>query len=564
MPDKIDNVAVRFERIAAARPDQIAIATPTGIGKRNYIASTKRAYRKITFAQLSRRVNRVADGLQSLGFAPGDRIVLLVPFGEDFITLVFALLKLNVTLILIDPGMPRKYLLDSLSQSQPDGFVAIGKAQLIRKLYQRRFPKAFKNVVVGRRMELLGLPGLLRLPRYENLLRQTHAHAVLAPTFRDTPAAIIFTTGSTGPPKGVLYTHETFNSQIDQLVERYEIEPGGTDLACFPLFGLFNAVMGTTTIIPDMDSIRPANIDPPRLLDAIDQWHINQAFGSPALWKAMAKFTDATNRTCPSLRLVLSAGAAVPVPTLASLKKLVAADGEIFTPYGATESLPVASISASEVLDQTAARTLDGAGTCVGKKFAQIEWKIIAITDEPLPTIDLATELPAGELGEIIVCGPVVSKQYVTRTDQNALHKIQDGDSIWHRIGDVGYLDQQQRFWFCGRKSQRVVLADGSTLFTEPCEAIINTHPLVSRSALVGVGPSEAQQPVVVLELQDYPSLKSDVEAQQRILREVRDLASKHMVTAKLEDYRVYPGTLPTDIRHNSKIFREQLRDWAG
>ena len=143
------------------------------------------------------------------------------------------------------------------------------------------------------------------------------------------------------------------------------------------------------------------------------------------------------------------------------MRRLLPDDCDIHTPYGATEALPVASIAASEVLAETAAKSMTGAGTCVGRHFPGIEWKVIRITDEPIATIGEAEELPTGEIGELIVRGPVVTTEYVTRTDCNPLHKIVDPSGFWHRLGDVGYLDGE-RFWFCGRKSHRVITASGT------------------------------------------------------------------------------------------------------
>jgi acyl-coenzyme A synthetase/AMP-(fatty) acid ligase len=442
-----------------------------------------------------------------------------------------------------------------LEQSQPEGFVAIPAAHAVRMALRHRFPKAKLNVTVGRRFGFLPKPTLSQLEGTPSAIYQP------PPITLDSPAAVIFTTGSTGPPKGVLYTHRTFNSQIDQLVEHYQIQPGGKDLSGFPLFGLFNAVMGTTTVIPDMDPTRPADVDPPRLLDAIDQWGINQAFGSPALWTTVGRYASENRRKVPSLKRVFSAGAPVPPRVLEMIRSIMAEDGEMYTPYGATESLPVASIESREVLLETAEKCQQGAGTCVGQRFSGIQWKVIAIDDGPLETIDQVRVLAAGEIGELMVCGDVVTHQYVTRTDQNALHKVKDGERIWHRMGDVGYLDERGRFWCCGRKSHRVQTACGP-MFTEPVEAIFNTHPQVYRSALVGIGAVGEQEPVVIVEPWPEHTPDDSMKAEQ-LKAQLRKIGQAHPLTRSVDQILIYPKRLPTDIRHNSKIFREQLVPWA-
>jgi acyl-CoA synthetase (AMP-forming)/AMP-acid ligase II len=265
-----------------------------------------------------------------------------------------------------------------------------------------------------------------------------------------------------------------------------------------------------------------------------------------------------------SVRRVLSAGAAVPSHLLASIKDSIHPEGEVHTPYGATEALPVASISGAEVLGETRALTERGAGVCVGRRFPHVEWQIIEIDDGPIPQLAAARPLPAGQIGELIVHGPAVTREYVTCREANALAKIADGESLWHRTGDVGYLDRQDRFWYCGRKSQRVVTATG-TLFTEQCEAILNQHPGVVRCALVGIGPPGGQRPAIVAEpyVEELIRWRALRAARERLLAELGDLAAAHEVTSGIDQFLLC-RTLPVDIRHNSKIFREKLAAWAA
>ncbi|MCH5373537.1 MAG: AMP-binding protein, partial [Planctomycetes bacterium] len=320
-----------------------------------------------------------------------------------------------------------------------------------------------------------------------------------------------------------LYRHGNFDSQVDELRDFYRIQPGEIDLPGFPLFALFNCAMGVTTVVPDMDPTRPAAVDPRNIIEPIHDWQVTQAFGSPALWNVVGRYCEEHSIQLPTLRRVLSAGAPVPPHVLRRMKNAIHPEGDVHTPYGATESLPVASISASQVLSDTAARSAQGAGTCVGHRFPRIQWKIIQIADDPLETIQQVRELPRGEIGEIIVKGPVVTSEYVTRTEANAEHKIQDGGDVWHRIGDVGYLDDQDRFWFCGRKSHRV-LTDQGPMYSVPCEAILNGHEAVYRSALVGVGPAGRQRPVFVVEpWPEYFPLSA--QARQKLLEELLALA---------------------------------------
>lgn len=551
------NVGLRLSETARRNPGGVAVAMPRGRD-----AAGKRVYESLTFRELDDDSNLLADGLAVMGVRPGTKLVLMVPPSIDFISLVFAMFKAGVVSVLIDPGMGRRNLIRCLAESDPEGFIGIPLAQAVRTVLRQRFPRAVHNVTVGRRWFWGGRT--IRQLRARKLSKGFRPAATKA----EDRAAIIFTTGSTGPPKGVLYRHGNFNQQADEIRDFYNIQPGEIDLPGFPLFALFNCAMSVTTIIPDMDPTRPAKVNPRNIIEAVNDWQVTQAFGSPAVWNVVGQYCEENKIVLPTLKRVLSAGAPVPPHVLKRMKAAIPPDGDVHTPYGATEALPVASISASEVLAETAAQSALGKGTCVGRHFPGIEWKVIRITDEPIATIVEAAELPPGEVGELIVRGPVVTTEYVTRTDCNPLHKIKDGDGFWHRMGDVGWLEgnsPSDRFWFCGRKSHRVITANG-TLYTIPCEAIFNQHPWVYRSALVGAGPRGRQRPVIVAE----PNRRLAPQESGRLVGELYHLADPHPHLADIQEEDIFLtggkgglATLPVDIRHNAKILREVVARWA-
>ncbi len=537
------NVATLMHEQARLRHEQVAI-----------VDSQHGTYRTITFRELDENSDRIATALRDWGVPQGARLALLVPPSIEFITLVFALFKAGVVSILIDPGMGKQHLIDCLAAARPEGFVGIPRAQLARLLFRKRFPHARWNVTVGRRWCWRGLT-------LDELLREKQTRPFVCPTQADDPAAIIFTTGSTGPPKGVLYRHGNFLQQVAEIRARYSIEPGGVDLACFPLFGLFNAALGLTTVIPDMDATRPARVDPAKIVQAVRDWQVTQSFGSPAVWHRVGPYCQQQRIVLDSLRRVYSAGAPIPPRVMQTMLACLPNDADMQTPYGATEALPVASISAHEVLGETRAKWAAGAGTCVGPCFPQIDWKVIRIVDGPIASLNEIDELPRGEIGELIVRGAVVTREYVTRVESNALAKIADADQVWHRMGDVGYLDDRDRFWFCGRLAHRVTTS-GGPLYTDPCEGIFNQHPRVARSALVGVGPAGIQTPVMIVEpLAEHWPRQTDEERQ--FIAELRALGQQHYVTRGIDQF-LFHRSFPVDIRHNAKIFREKLAVWAA
>jgi olefin beta-lactone synthetase len=610
------NVARRLSEMAQARPEAIAVVEPL-----DYDSHGKRQYRHVTFRELDQDSDRIAAGLRQMGVQRGTKLAVLVRPGIDFVSLVFALLKAGAVAILIDPGMGRRNLIRCLADAEPEGFIAIPIVQAVRYLLPRRFPRhrVRFNVTVGRRwfwdgvtlQQLRGRPNastISPLPLGEGqgvraCSSANRPHPNPLPegegTTSDEPAAIIFTTGSTGPPKGVLFTHGNFDAQVEQIRDFYGIKPGEIDLPCFPLFGLFNCAMGVTAVIPDMDPSRPAQVDPAKIIEAARDWSATQTFGSPAIWDRVGGYCQSHGVSLPTVRRVLSAGAPVPAEVLRRMKTCIHPDGDIHTPYGATEALPVASISASEVLGTSgsplplgegqgvrassgqaensrvagqSALTLTlsqrerglwqvGAGVCVGRTFAHAEWKVIRIVFGPIRSLDEAQELPTGEIGELIVRGPQITREYVTRRESNALAKIADGTGFWHRMGDSGYLDDSGRFWFCGRVAHCVRTPAG-LMHPIRCEAIFNQHPDIRRSALVGVGPPGRQRPVIVLE-PHKGRMPRRRQAREILLDEIRQLGAANPLTAGISDFLFHPA-FPVDIRHNAKIFREKLAVWAS
>lgn len=547
------NIAARLSQTAREMPDAAGVIVA---GRRD--RSGRQSYRSWTFAELDRDSSAIARGLIALGVKPQTRLALLVRPGLDFLSLVFGLFKAGAVIVLIDPGMGKRRVLQCLADARPQGFVALPVVHAVRLLVRRRFPEASSNVTVGRRW----FWGGSTLEQVRRLSQQASAAGIRVPVdvSASDPAAIIFTTGSTGPPKGVLYTHGTFGRQVNEIRERYEIRPGEIDVGCFPLFALFNAAMGVTTIVPRMDFSRPAQADPRNIIDCIRDQQATQSFASPAVWNIVGRHCEERGIELPSLRRVLSCGAPVPAHVLRRVKARIHTEGEVHTPYGATEALPVASIAAAEVLAETQPLTEQGRGVCVGRKFPGIEWKVVRIVPGPIPVLADADELPSGQIGELIVRGEVVTREYVNRPEANAGGKIRESDAIWHRMGDAGYLDAIDRFWFCGRVAHRVTTAAGP-MFTIPCEAIFNVHPRVFRSALVGVGPAAGERPVIVVEPEpgQFPKGRA---ARLQFEAELRELAQGNPLTAGIEDF-LFHSSFPVDIRHNSKIFRERLAVWA-
>lgn len=542
------NIARLLEQQAMERPRQRAVVFPE---KRDRFGNM--AWTHLSFADLNRLTDEYARGLVQRGVKRGDRVSLLVKPCLEFIPLTFAIFKVGALPVLIDPGMGREGFLACIARIRPRVLIGEPLAQLIRLFFRKDFQSVELSITNGTHTGIWGgvtIEGL-RVPG-----------TVPFPTARcgfDDEAAILFTSGSTGPAKGVTYTHGIFDGQTRAIQEMYGIEPGEVDLACFPLFGLFSMAMGMTVVIPEMDPTKPAQADPKKLVEAIEAHGCTSAFGSPAIWKNLALWGRDSGLKLPTMKRILMAGAPVPVWMHEAFQRIFDADGtgataQLHTPYGATESLPVATIGSHTILRETAQRTRHGKGVCVGHPAPGMTVRVIRIEDGPIATWSDDWLLPPGEIGEFVAEGTVVTQEYKDEPAHTAAAKIRKDGRMVHRMGDVGYLDEQGRLWFCGRKSHMVTCSDGTRMFPVPCEAIFNEHKDVYRSALVGVGGA----PGLVVELE--PGTRRPV---AELKAELLAIARDNALVERVQTFWFHPG-FPVDVRHNAKIHRGQLAAWAA
>ncbi|MDA1139837.1 MAG: fatty acid CoA ligase family protein [Planctomycetota bacterium] len=543
------NIAAHLPAMAKKQPETLAVACPIRRGPDGQMN-----YAQLSFDELNRESDLLAGGLEQIGIRRGVRTVLMVKPSLEFFALTFAIFKTGAVPVFVDPGMGFHNLKQCLREAEPDAFVGISKAHAARVTLGWARQTLKHLVTVGRRW----FWGGYSLPEIRQLGQAAGAYKMPDTNPGDT-AAILFTSGSTGVPKGAVYTHSNFTAQVKALRMLYDIQPGEIDLPTFPLFALFDPALGMSAIIPEMDATRPAFVEPRNILEPIERFKVTNMFGSPALIRRVAFSNEAAGKKLDSLKRVISAGAPVPSEVLEQFSKLLPEGTQIHTPYGATESLPVASIGSREILGETRKATDKGKGVCVGRPVDEAEVFVIRITDEAIGEWAEDLPVPDGEIGEITVRSPMVTRRYHNREESTLLAKIKDtrgsNDEVFHRMGDLGYFDEKGRLWFCGRKAHRVQ-TDSETLFTVCCEAVFNVHNKVFRTALVGVGNPGQQRPVLCVELQegagDWSTVQSDLQK----------LGEQYEHTRPIQTFLKH-SSFPVDIRHNAKIFREKLAVWA-
>jgi acyl-CoA synthetase (AMP-forming)/AMP-acid ligase II len=515
-----------------------------------------RGVRAVSWRLLSRRVRQVAAGLVAFGVRPGDRVSLLVPPGADLTAVLYACVRVGAVVVVADAGLGVRGLTRAVRGAQAD--VVVGERTGLAAARVLGWP--------GRRISTTDLPpAVARALGVEaslaDLVEQGLGTDLSAWPAPDDDAAVLFTSGSTGPAKGVVYTHAQLEAVVRALGTQYDVGPGTGLVAGFAPFALLGPALGTRSVTPDMDVSAPRTLTARAVATAAAEVDATVVFLSPA---ALANVVATADELDPSgrdalerVRLFLSAGAPVPVALLEAAQRLMP-HASAHTPYGMTEGLLMTDATLDDI---RAADDDDGpSGVFVGAPAAGVEVWISALDE-----LGRATGEPAddrGMTGEIVVSAPHLKDHYdrLWLTDRAATRATEPRDEAshgarrWHRTGDVGHLDAAGRLWVEGRLAHVVATATGPVTPVGP-EQRVEAVPGVRRAAVVGVGPAGTAQLVVVLESE--PGVRRVRLADAELASTVREAVGLP-VAAVL----VVPD-LPTDIRHNSKIDRSALAAWA-
>jgi olefin beta-lactone synthetase len=535
---KARNIASHLDRTASSYPDRPAVIHP-------FSSTVGVSCETTSFSQLHDTSLSYAEQLKKGGVIAGDRVLMMVPPGADLLASVYALFRLRALPIFIDPGMKRQHLLQCIERSQPKHMLGIPKAHWISRL----FPKAFASI---KKRFSLGKSAYLALADVLRPIRPNTSPDDYQDPSGEELAAILFTSGSTGPPKGVQYRVRHFHAQIEMLKSHFDINPKHLDLPLLPVFALFNPALGMGSVIPRVNAAAPASLNPAHIVDLIQRFQIQHSFGAPVLWKKISRYLESKSIVLQSLEKVLMAGAPVP-PSLLEVMRKVTPNGKVLTPYGATEGLPICVIDGETILRETADLTRSGKGICVGSPLEQIKLRI-----EPLEHVDQSdfANTATGVIGEILVSGPVVTDTYDALPEETLASKLKFEGQVWHRMGDVGYLDQKGKLWFCGRLGH-IVFHNSTALFSVCTEAHFNEHPDVERSALIQVKKNNEVVPALALELKNPGGVNI-----QTLKHELLSISEEnHLET--ITNYYLHPS-FPVDVRHNAKIHRKELGAWAA
>ncbi len=531
------NIADLFEKQAKKHPTKVAVKAP----KNSFFSKT---CDQLTFEEFQKRSELYSSQFTKHGLRKGMKVLMFIKPSLDFSVITFSLFKIGAVPIFIDPGMGRKNFFNTIKSISPEAMVAIPKVYLLRFFFKSIFKSIKSSFTVGKYQ----FSNTISILNWKNQ-KITEDKEKIKINDQDL-AAILFTSGGTGPPKGVEYTHHIFAKQTQMLRDLFNLTHEDIDLPGFPLFSLFTMSMGMTSVIPEMDPSKPSKVNPKKIIKNIIEHQTTFIAGSPAIWDKVGAYCLKHGIKLKDVKYLVMFGAPVS-PKIHETWEKILPNGTTYTPYGATECLPISCISGLELKGDKTLKNKKGLGTCIGRPLPEVRVRIIEQEEKIISTIDQVNFRPPFEIGEIIVRSEVVTKSYHSLDEQTKKAKINDKEGLWHRMGDLGYFDDQGFLWFCGRSAHKVLIA-GKIHSPIQYEAIINNIPEVRRSALIPYGKKAA----IIIEPEKQKHLYSffNKSLKETILSVAKENnKTKNIIKVFLKK------SFPVDVRHNIKIDRIKL-----
>jgi acyl-CoA synthetase (AMP-forming)/AMP-acid ligase II len=528
-PSPANNVLDVLRQVALRVPDRPALIMESGA---------------ISFGDLWDRVGRAAAGLRRLGLEPGERAIVMIPMSIDLYVAMLALLEMGAVAVFVDPWIGRRQIAAFAAFAEPRAWLGIGKSHLLR-LLDPRLRGIPLTVTTG--WHLGPWPARCSLADLEEGTEESAVH----PVSPDDPALITFTTGSSGEPKGANRTHRFLLAQRAALAAEFPAAEGDVEMTMFPVFALNNLAAGVPSVVPAMDFRRVDRVDAARVLAQMRQHDVTTCTASPPFFDRLAAAVERRPVERPILRRLLTGGAPVSDAQLRTWR-LAFPETEILVAYGSTEAEPVAHLTAEERLAAANPAHPQAPGYCAGRPIGRIRAKVARIEAGPIALGAegwAAWELPAGEIGELIVSGDHVCRDYYRNPRAVSENKIADGEAVWHRMGDTGSFDAEGRFWLAGRVHS-TIRRGGALVHPQLVEqAACGEDPRIRRIAAVGVPDPDLGERVVLVVETEEEGIEGEIAAR---------VAAAGLVA---DEILLIATQLPVDPRHNSKIDYGKLRE---
>jgi len=513
----------------------------------------KMSYSHLTFRQLDQRSNELARGLQQAGVIRGTRAALQMLPGIEWFSITYALLKIGAVPILLQPALGMGRIAQCVKAVEPEILITEPKYQMLQSFHSANYQSVHLHISTEKRWFSKGIS-------ITDLQKNEHASFQPAEMRDNDTGMILFSTScESEKPKSTVFTHGMLNAIIELFKSVMAVSLDSTLVTPFPFFMILAPAAGVCQIIPESHSLKANKLDPKILVETIWDYGVTHLLMSSTRLMMLTEFLKNEAIFLPSIQRIASWGEPYPALDLQRFHSYINEKTQIFPLYGMTEAPVISTLGSHKIVSETQVKTERGFGLCQGKVVEGLEIRIIEVNDRPIDNWSDDLLVDKGNIGELVVKGDSVSRQYYNNSKNDALHKIPDGKFMWHRTGDIGWLDTKGHFWFCGRKQDRVTISEDETLYTIPCEAVFMQHERVYRCIIVGVGPMPYQTPVLIIELAPGDSGKYI----STLTHELRDLALAYPHTGNIKNI-LFRKSFPVHSLYHQKINRKQLTIWAA
>jgi acyl-CoA synthetase (AMP-forming)/AMP-acid ligase II len=502
--------------------------------------------RRTTFAELWQNVDRCSTALKAEGFKPGERAVVMVSMSAELYIVMLGIIKMGGIAVFVDPWISFKSISAFSAFAEPTAFIGVGKSHLLR-LFQRNLRTLPITITTG--MSYCGIPAKFSLPK---LLCNHSGDGEINDVDPDSTALITFTSGSSGTPKGANRTHRFLNAQYAALSHEFPYNDADVDMPMFPVFALSNLARGITSVIPDMDFRKVAEVNPTAISKQMEKHGVTTCTASPPFFDRLSGYLRERDDEPVELRRILTGGAPVDTDHLQQWQSAFE-NTSIEVVYGSTEAEPVAHIGAARRLELSRQVETKNRGFCTGRPTSLLQTKIIMICKGPIPSPPAwdEIELPPGDVGELLVSGDHVCRDYYKNPQAQLENKVVDQNGrVWHRMGDTGYMDREGAFWLVGRLHSTIVRNDENFHAQIIEQAVAWKVKDALQVAAIGV-PDESMGERIAVVIQAQ-TLSITAEEIQEVMQ-AQDLP--------VDDVFYTTHELPVDPRHNSKIDYDKLRE---
>ena len=513
----------------------------------------KMAYSHLTFRQFNQQSDDIARGLQRAGVVRGTKTALQIEPGIEWFAVTYALLKIGAVPVLLQPSMGMNKMAQCVKEVGPEALITSPGYQIIQVLKSSYYQSVHLQINTKRRWFKKGLS-------IADLQKSEPGPLHIAEVRDNDPAMIVFSTSNeTDIPRPTILNHGTLNSTIDLMKSVMKISDNSVLFTTFPFFMMLAPSLGIRQILPESQSMKASKINPKIIVESIWDHGISHLLMSPTCLMVLGDFLKNESIFLPSIKRILSWGETYPAYKLQQLHYYIHEKTQIFPIYGMAEAPIVASLGSHEIVSETQIKTERGFGICQGKVIKGMEMRIIQVGDRPIDNWSDDLLVSDGNIGELVVKGDAVSSKYCNNVKSDALTKIPDGKNVWHRTGDVGWIDSKGSFWFCGRKKDRIIISEDDTLHTIPCEAVFMQHQRVYRCIIVGVGPIPYQLPVLIIELAPGDSGKYI----STLTHELTEMAQAYPHTGNIKNI-LFRKSFPVHPLYNQNVNRKELTIWAA